>query len=93
VSSRFHCGKRVGEKSRADGTGARFERMGSALDRLGISLLNGLLECREPSGAILHERCEQSADHLFDASFAKVTAEPLQVHVSRDRRGIRARWL
>ena len=81
MSGRLERSKCIGEKGRANSTGAGFDRVCSALDGLGISLLNGLLERSEASWAILHERFEQSADHLFDASFAEVSPEALQINV------------
>ena len=73
--------KCIGEKGRAYSTGAGFVRVCSALDGLGISLLNGLLERCKSSGAILHERFEQRTDHLLDPSFAEVSPEALQINV------------
>ena len=81
MSGRLDRSERVGEKGRAYSTGAGFVRVCSALDRLGICLLNGLLERCKSSWAILHERFEQRTDHLLDASFAEVSPEALQINV------------
>ena len=81
MSGRLERGKCIGEKRSAYSTGAGFVRVCSALDGLGISLLNGLLERCKSSWAILHERFEQSAEHLLDASFAEVSPEALQINV------------
>jgi len=72
--------KGVGENSGAYSPRARLERVRRALDLLGIAVLDRPLQVRESSGTVLHERLEKNCEHFFDAAFAQVRAETLDIY-------------
>jgi hypothetical protein len=73
----------IGENRGADSARAGLERVCRALDRFGISFVDRLLQCREAPGTILNKSVEENSQHLLYATFAKVSAEALNVYVWR----------